>query len=87
MTAMWNELFGYEDLADDAVFADLGGDSLIMVQLARRLRERLGVAVPIRELMAARTLGGQIAVVEGVLAERPAGPEQPAFLTSTGGRR
>jgi len=67
-TALWNELLGYRDLTDDADFAALGGDSLILIQLGRRLSERLGVDIPIRELMAARTLGGQVAIVERVVA-------------------
>ena len=68
MTALWNELLGYGDLTDDADFADLGGDSLILIQLGRRLSERYGVAIPIRELMAAGTLGRQVAIVERVVA-------------------
>ncbi|MEU9119077.1 beta-ketoacyl synthase N-terminal-like domain-containing protein [Streptomyces sp. NPDC048506] len=68
VAAGWTELLGHPDAADDADFFELGGDSLIVTRLARRLGQQLGVAVPVRELLIARTLGGQAEVVRGLLS-------------------
>ncbi|MER5631506.1 type I polyketide synthase [Streptomyces nitrosporeus] len=64
VAAAWAELLGHTGLPADADFFELGGDSLTSVRLARRLEERFGVEVPLRDLVLARTLGGQIRLVE-----------------------
>jgi aryl carrier-like protein len=54
---LWSDLLGRDQLSDDADFFALGGDSLSITHLARRLRTELGIRVPIRDLMTRPTLG------------------------------
>lgn len=70
VAARWTELLGRTGLSADSDFFDLGGDSLLVVRLARRIGEDLGVRVPVRALMTASTLARQTALVESLL---PAG--------------
>ncbi|MFD9880825.1 acyl carrier protein [Streptomyces alboflavus] len=49
-------------------FFELGGNSLLITFLTRRLDQRLGVQVPARAMLAARTPGRRAEVVLGLLA-------------------
>ncbi|MGI5500364.1 type I polyketide synthase [Lentzea sp. CA-135723] len=64
LTSLWQEWLGYPDLTDDADFFAIGGDSLVLIRLIRRLSAALDVKIAVREFAAARTLGDQIALVE-----------------------
>jgi acyl carrier protein len=64
----WSELLGHTSLDAGSDFVALGGDSLTVVRLARRLEEAFAIEVPLRELMLRRTLGGQIRLVERLTA-------------------
>ncbi|MEU9581611.1 type I polyketide synthase [Streptomyces chilikensis] len=74
LAALWADLLGRTELADDADFFALGGDSLLTTHLARRIKLELGVTVPIREMFMARTLGRQREIVRDLLAARDAVP-------------
>jgi acyl carrier protein len=69
VTSGWADLLGYQDLADDTDFFAVGGDSLVLIRLVRRLGKDLDLTIPIREFAAARTLGDQIALVERLAAQ------------------
>ncbi|WP_405431220.1 type I polyketide synthase [Micromonospora sp. NBC_00617] len=70
---LWAEVLGHGDLDDDSDFFALGGDSLLITQLARRIHEEFGLRVPLRELLAGRTLGRQTALVRDKLRSAAAG--------------
>lgn len=59
LTRLWTELLGHDDLAAHSDFFDLGGDSLLATRLARRATQELGVRIPVRDLMTARSLSSQ----------------------------
>jgi acyl carrier protein len=44
---LWREALGVQDAGPDDDFFELGGDSLVATRLVARLRERLGIAVPL----------------------------------------
>jgi aryl carrier-like protein len=67
LIGIWSDLLGRTDLADHSDFFDLGGDSLLITRLARRVRIETGVRVPLREMLAGRTLGAQVAIVRNLL--------------------
>jgi acyl carrier protein len=43
---LWEDAFGVTDLGLDEDFFDLGGNSLVAVQLAVRIRDQFGVNMP-----------------------------------------
>ncbi|MFJ8591192.1 type I polyketide synthase [Streptomyces sp. NPDC093598] len=68
VAALWTDLLGSTGLSAASDFFDLGGDSLLLARLARRIGADLGVRVPVRDLMTGPTLGRQTALVEALLA-------------------
>ncbi|HYW07374.1 MAG TPA: beta-ketoacyl synthase N-terminal-like domain-containing protein, partial [Longimicrobium sp.] len=60
---IFRELFGVEKVSIYANFFHMGGDSLLAVQLARRIRERFGVTIPLKALWEARTVAQFAALV------------------------
>jgi phthiocerol/phenolphthiocerol synthesis type-I polyketide synthase E len=67
---LWAELLGHADLSADSDFFQLGGDSLLITQLARKVHQELGVRVPLRDMLAGRTLGKQTTIVLDLLVAR-----------------
>ena len=72
---IFKELFGLERVGIYSNFFHMGGDSLLAVQLAKRIRERWGVQVPLRALWEIRTLT-EVAQLVGRAAD-------PAFDASS----
>ncbi|HUS25299.1 MAG TPA: amino acid adenylation domain-containing protein [Candidatus Binatia bacterium] len=70
---IWQELLGHDGVGVDDRFLDVGGHSLLAVQVAARLRQAFGVRVPLREVMTAS--------LAQVAAACQAGTEQPAGTT------
>ncbi|KTF32494.1 phosphopantetheine-binding protein, partial [Xanthomonas translucens] len=52
LATLWSELLGVEQVGRNDDFFALGGHSLLAVQLISRLRERLGVELPLAEVFA-----------------------------------
>lgn len=67
---LWCEALGLDGIRDGADFFELGGDSLTVTRLARRMSQVFGVDVPVRELLAARTVDGHVALVEDLLIQQ-----------------
>ncbi|WP_033260686.1 type I polyketide synthase [Amycolatopsis vancoresmycina] len=67
LAALWAELLGEPDLTDESDFFRLGGDSLLITQLARKVKQELGVQVPLRAMLTGRTLGRQAEIVRALL--------------------
>jgi phthiocerol/phenolphthiocerol synthesis type-I polyketide synthase E len=61
---IWRDLLGVDDVSPDSNFFALGGQSLMMVRSIARLKEVTGVAIKLREAVAAPTVRGVAAVVE-----------------------
>ncbi|WP_307843451.1 beta-ketoacyl synthase N-terminal-like domain-containing protein [Streptomyces sp. B15] len=69
VTRIWAELLGRDDFGADTDFFAEGGDSLLVTRLIRRVNSEFGIRVPVREMLARRTLNGHIAMVRGILDE------------------
>ncbi|MCB9450594.1 MAG: amino acid adenylation domain-containing protein [Anaerolineaceae bacterium] len=65
IAAVWSEVLGVERIGVHDDFFDLGGHSLKATQVAGRLQDIFGVAVPVRLLLDHPTIAGLAAVVEG----------------------
>ncbi|MER7760798.1 acyl carrier protein [Streptomyces sp. NPDC097619] len=69
----WARLLGCEgtELAERSDFFALGGDSLLMTRLVRRVGREYGVSVAVHDMLAAPTLSGQALLVSSHLTAAP----------------
>ncbi|HET8842181.1 MAG TPA: amino acid adenylation domain-containing protein, partial [Ktedonobacteraceae bacterium] len=89
VASSWAEVLGRERIGRYDQFFELGGHSLLATQVASRLRQRLGIALPLRLLFEAPRVVEQARRIEGLLAgtrmEQPAlepiSREQPMLLS------
>lgn len=56
LTAIWQEFLGIENIKKDDDFFEIGGNSLVAVQLFDELKNRLGVGLPLSALFEAPTI-------------------------------
>ncbi|WP_394205003.1 amino acid adenylation domain-containing protein [Shewanella waksmanii] len=54
--AIWQELLGQENISVDANFFEIGGHSLLGIRLASACREKLGIELPLKDLMEGPTI-------------------------------
>ncbi|HEU5188160.1 MAG TPA: amino acid adenylation domain-containing protein [Methylomirabilota bacterium] len=78
LAQMWTELLGVTEIGRHDDFFAIGGHSLLAARLASRLRERLGVDVPLRRIFEAPILSNLAeAILEGQLKDDPAAEGTP----------
>jgi acyl transferase domain-containing protein/acyl carrier protein len=58
LAGIWQELLGIEPIGIHDSFFDLGGDSLLIIRLIARLRERVGVGIAMQDLFETPTVAG-----------------------------
>jgi acyl carrier protein/NAD(P)-dependent dehydrogenase (short-subunit alcohol dehydrogenase family) len=58
VTSIWRELFGIERIGLEDNFFDLGGNSLLAIQLMAQLRQTFGLELPLNNLFEAPTVAG-----------------------------
>lgn len=70
LVSIWCELLGLDQVSVNANFFELGGHSLLAVQLQTRIRESIGVDLPLRALFEHPTIEAlAVALVEAQLSE------------------
>jgi acyl transferase domain-containing protein/thioesterase domain-containing protein/acyl carrier protein len=74
IAAIWRELLGVDRIDLDRSFTDLGGDSLLALDVLARIRQTLGVDLPLREMFDAPSV---VRLAQRV-RERTAPPVLPA---------
>jgi amino acid adenylation domain-containing protein len=83
LAAIWGELLGVERVGAEDHFFHLGGHSLKAIQLASRLRDELGVEVPLRMLFAEPRLGDLARAIE---SQSPRAAEPAGIVAQARGR-
>ena len=79
MAEIWAEVLGQERISVNANFFDLGGHSLLATRLIARLRDRLGIELPLISIFETPTIRG-LAVVVAQLTERSGSAAVPAAI-------
>ncbi|WP_433074763.1 SDR family oxidoreductase [Nonomuraea sp. CA-218870] len=79
---LWSEVLGIEPVGTRDNFFDLGGNSLVALQMLALVKQRFGVAVPTVTLFEAPT----VATLAAVVAERVS-PRTPALRVAEAPRR
>jgi len=67
LAAIWSEVLRVGPLRREDDFLALGGDSTLASQVVVRIRERLGVELPLAAFFSCRNLGEQAAMLAGLL--------------------
>ncbi|WP_344748421.1 phosphopantetheine-binding protein, partial [Streptosporangium vulgare] len=80
---LWSEVLGGERIGVDDDFFELGGNSLIAVQLIALIRKELGVRLPMRSLFEEPTVAGVTALIEQARAATPAAAETAPAASQT----
>jgi acyl transferase domain-containing protein/acyl carrier protein len=69
LAGLWCEVLGARRVSVEDEFFELGGNSLVAVQLIALLRKKLGVRLPMRSLFQVPTVRGMAALVEEIRAQ------------------
>jgi acyl carrier protein len=85
LAALWAEVLGADQVGADDDFFDLGGNSLVAVQLIARVRNRLGVKLPMQTLFEARPWPGWRPGSTGCALPNRRSPSNAWRATSRGG--
>ncbi|MBM0274432.1 amino acid adenylation domain-containing protein [Micromonospora sp. STR1s_6] len=75
LAGIFTEVLGLESIDPDADFFELGGDSIVSIQLSSRAR-KIGLSFTLREVFAERTVRG-VARVARTLTDEPSAVERP----------
>jgi len=91
LAEIWSELLGIERVGVNDDFFELGGDSLLAVEMTSAMFDRLGIDVPLSALTGTRTIADLDAVISGgsevwrsLVALRPTGSAPPLFVVHGG---
>jgi acyl carrier protein len=67
VAAIWQELLGVARVGVDDDFYELGGHSMVLLQVRHRLQRELGVEVPLRSLVVETTVAALALAIEELL--------------------
>ena len=64
LAAVWREVLGLAQVGIDQNFFDLGGTSVLAIELAARIEAEIGVAIPLAAIFHSPTVEGLLSVIE-----------------------
>jgi len=71
VAALWAAVLGRPDVAADARFADLGGDSIAAARIVTSVRREFGVVIPLHKLPQVDTVRRMVAYLSSVTGGQP----------------
>ena len=71
LAEIWTEVLRLPEVGRTDSFLQVGGDSILMLQVHSRIRDRLGLELPLAELFNAPTLAHQAVLIEDMLLDSP----------------
>ena len=74
VAGIWSSVLGVTTVRPDSDFFDLGGNSLVAVQLIAQIREATGVRLPMRAIFETPTVAEMAATITAMSAALPAEP-------------
>src|SRR6185295_13624375 len=77
LPAIWSEVLGLEQVGVESSFFDLGGHSLLATRVVSRIRQALGVDLPVRSVFERPTIVG---LASEIGRRRDAGSKTPPLL-------
>jgi thioesterase domain-containing protein/acyl carrier protein len=91
LAPVWAEVLHLEHIGIDDDFFRLGGHSLLLMVLANRIEQALGIRVPVAQLFATPTIAGLAAALDTqgggslLVPLRDGGPAAPLYVVHAGG--
>ncbi|MET8002854.1 type I polyketide synthase [Nonomuraea glycinis] len=79
LAGLWGEVIGARQVSVEQDFFELGGNSLVAVQLIALIRKKIGVRLPMRSLFQVPTVAGMAALVEELRGQDA--PQQATTIT------
>jgi amino acid adenylation domain-containing protein/non-ribosomal peptide synthase protein (TIGR01720 family) len=79
LAQIWAEVLGLPRVSVEDSFFDLGGHSLLLTQIAARVRRAFGVEVPLRDLFETPMVASQARAIEAAQGQGP-GPSTPPLV-------
>jgi amino acid adenylation domain-containing protein len=86
LAQVWTEVLGISGIGARQDFFELGGHSLLATRVHSRIRQQLGVELPLRALFEARTITALAARIEAVRASEREGQSPPLAPAPREGR-
>jgi acyl carrier protein len=72
LAVIWSEVFNIDDIGRADDFYDLGGHSVMAMQIASRVLDTFGVELPIEVFLSCRTLGAMAKSIDDLSCPTPA---------------
>ncbi len=79
---IWQKFFGVEKIGINDDFFELGGDSLLAVQLIAKLRETFQINLPAHSFLNVQTIAGLVQLIEEITSQLPNKETRPTLPSS-----
>jgi phthiocerol/phenolphthiocerol synthesis type-I polyketide synthase E len=80
VTSIWRGLFGIAEIGQDDSFFELGGNSLLAVQMVSRIRDAFNVELSVQRIFDSPTLAALSMAVSALRGETPEGDELDSLV-------
>ncbi|MDP3372313.1 MAG: beta-ketoacyl synthase N-terminal-like domain-containing protein [Candidatus Paracaedibacteraceae bacterium] len=64
LLSLWSNILGCDNIKDESNFFSLGGDSLLITSLIRKVNQSFNIKVPARKMLVSATLKDQVTLIQ-----------------------